>query len=61
MATGKRRKDLYSTKNIRSKGAHWMMLLGMRSNGKSFAVKHDCIEDAWKSLKEMTVSPVMQK
>ena len=52
MATGKRRKDLYSTKNIRSKGAHWMMLIGMRSNGKSFAVKHDCIEDAWKSLKE---------
>lgn len=52
MATGKRRKDLYSTKNIRAKGAHWMMLIGMRSNGKSFAVKHDVLEDAWRSLEK---------
>ncbi len=52
MATGKRRKDLYSTKNIRAKNTNYMMLIGMRSNGKSFAVKHDCIEDAWRSLKE---------
>ena len=52
MTTGKRRKDLYSTKNIRAKNTNYMMLIGMRSNGKSFAVKHDVLEDAWKSLQE---------
>lgn len=49
---GKRRKDLYTTAKIREKGANWNMLIGMRSNGKSFAVKHDTLEAAWKSLEK---------
>lgn len=61
MAKGKRRKDLYTTKNILEKGCNYNLLVGMRTNGKSFAVKHDILEDAWKSLVEEDGNECKQK
>ena len=39
------KKKFYSIKNLLSTDAQYMMLLGKRSNGKSYQVKHQVIED----------------
>lgn len=39
------RKKYYNIKNLKSTNAQYMMLLGERANGKSYQVKHTCIED----------------
>lgn len=38
----------YSLDNILQYDAEFNIILGQRSNGKSYAVKHHCIEDSWK-------------
>lgn len=38
----------YSTVNIKKTNSDYNIILGERSNGKSYAVKHDCISDAYK-------------
>lgn len=42
-------KKYYSLKNIKSTNAQYRMLLGEKSNGKSYAVKSELIEDAYKN------------
>ena len=40
-------KKYYDIKNLLSTGAAYLMLLGQRSNGKSYQVKYTCVEDAY--------------
>ena len=40
-------KKYYSLKNMKSTGAQYRMLLGEKSNGKSYAVKSDLIKEAY--------------
>lgn len=42
-------KKFYSLKNMKATGAQYRMLLGEKSNGKSYAVKSEVIEDAYKN------------
>lgn len=42
-------KKYYSLENIKKTGAQYKMLLGEKSNGKSYAVKSEVIEDAYKN------------
>lgn len=41
----------YSTKRIRKENATYNMIIGQRSNGKSYAVKEDSLKLAWKTKK----------
>lgn len=40
--------EYYSLENILKCGCNWMLLFGMRSNGKSYAVKDYVLKEAWK-------------
>ena len=42
------RKKYYNISNILKTDAPWMMLLGQRSNGKSYQVKQTVLENAYK-------------
>lgn len=42
-------KKYYSLKNIKATNAQYRMLLGEKSNGKSYAVKSELIEDAYRN------------
>lgn len=39
----------YSLDNILAKNAEYNIILGKRSNGKSYAVKHHCVKAAWEN------------
>ena len=41
--------NFHSNKRILETGATWLFLIGMRSNGKSYSVKRDLIEQYWKT------------
>lgn len=45
------KRKYYSLDAIMKTGAHWKILYGMRSNGKSFSVKKYILEDAYKNKK----------
>jgi len=45
-------KEYYSLKNMLEVEADYSILLGEKSNGKSYAVKKFCIEDYWKNGNE---------
>lgn len=49
----KKRKIKFDIRKILSKKCRWMFIIGMRSNGKSFEVKFDAIERAYKENKKM--------
>lgn len=42
----------YSLKRILENGCEYNMILGARSNGKSYAVKHHCIKEFWEDGKK---------
>lgn len=46
------KKQFYDLSNLLSCGCHWMILYGMRSNGKSYAVKKHVIKQAYKEGKQ---------
>ena len=49
----KKRKIKFDIRKILSKKCRWMFIIGMRSNGKSFEVKFDAIERAYKENKKI--------
>lgn len=47
-----KKQKYYTLKRLLENDCEYNMILGARSNGKSYAVKHYCIEDYWKNGKK---------